>query len=501
LHDSRGAVLLIAVFMSAFLVGALWYIIGIGDAAIYRQYMQDGADAVAFGSAVYHARGMNILALINLVMAAVLMVLIAFKIGQILLAIANIASCLAGAFFNPVCDLTTAAEEPYAQLVDRVEQLVDKILRALYQASNAVAIGMPWVAEGKAIHVAKQYKPTVDSGFMLSVSLVPSSVESAVGGLVAEDPKGDSKTPGGPSTPSGETKKSNGKKRWGLPVQDEEYVDFCGRAGEKVGHLVFLPFEPVMGGLAEGIGKFAGGAVKAIVSAFPSYFCGGGSGSSGSSFKGEMKDAGVDGYDGDSAEKKCKKREKEAKKEKAPFDMGDCLKKTKKDLATLDSAGTASSSSNEEKTTKMVYEPATLGDDYFAVWAFASGDLSDQTGAHKGVEIAGWNKAKVSAPTAFSKIALAKSEFYYEPRPDDPRRWKDGLADDAMWNMRWRARLRRLRLPIPAAGAILATKINGAIPKIPIFGDMLSWPGDKLGELVDDEVSAAIAPLTSIIAH
>jgi hypothetical protein len=70
-----------------------------------------------------------------------------------------------------------------------------------------------------------------------------------------------------------------------------------------------------------------------------------------------------------------------------------------------------------------------------------------------------------------------------------------------MWNMRWRARLRRLRLPVPSTGAILATKINSAVPKIPVFGDMLKWPADKLGELVDDKVAEVIAPLTTIIAH
>lgn len=130
--DQRGAVLLIAVFMSAFLVGTLWYIIGIGDAAIYRQYMQDGADAVAFGSAVYHARGMNIIALINLVMAAVLMVLVAFKIGQLLLAIANIASCLAGAYLNPICDLTTAAS-PSTTTSSARSRRSSTILRVLYR--------------------------------------------------------------------------------------------------------------------------------------------------------------------------------------------------------------------------------------------------------------------------------------------------------------------------------------------------------------------------------
>jgi hypothetical protein len=35
LSDQRGAILVIAVFMAAFMVGCLWYLIGIGDAALY----------------------------------------------------------------------------------------------------------------------------------------------------------------------------------------------------------------------------------------------------------------------------------------------------------------------------------------------------------------------------------------------------------------------------------------------------------------------------------
>jgi hypothetical protein len=529
-RDSRGAILLMAVFMSAFLVGSLWYVIGIGDAAIYRQYLQDGADAVAFGSAVYHARGMNIIALINLVMAAVLMVLVAFKIGQVLLGIANIASCLIGAFLNPVCNMTTAAQAPYANWVMKVEQIVDKILRVLYQTSNAVAIGMPWVAEGKAILVAGQYKPTVDGGFMLSISLVPGPVERAVGGLVAKKPAattGGSATPGGATTPTGETKKpSKEGMRWGLPVQDDEYSNLCKRAAKNVTHLVFLPFKaiPVIGGLAAGIEKFASSAVSGVVGFFSSYFCGDMKDVAGAAkgFADKMKDKFLGGSK-DKVKDLCEKRQKDTAKENAkrakdklpaiPFDFAKCMDATEKSFGAIENPG--GSSPGEGKTSKMVYEPASLGDDYFAVWSFGFGDLKDQTGADKGVNIAGWNKAKVSDPTVFSKIALAKAEFYYEPKPEDPKKWgKDwddrvpggekpdgGLAEDAMWNMRWRARLRRLRLPIPSAGGLLATKINSAIPKIPVFGDMLKWPADKVGELIDDKVAEFIAPVTTIIAH
>src|SRR5262245_20154937 len=72
LGDQRGAIVLMGVFMSVFLVGALWYAIGIGNAIVYRETVQTGADSTAFAAAVYHARGMNVIAMVNIVIGAVM---------------------------------------------------------------------------------------------------------------------------------------------------------------------------------------------------------------------------------------------------------------------------------------------------------------------------------------------------------------------------------------------------------------------------------------------
>src|SRR5215472_18606442 len=68
--NTEGAVMLVGLFMGLFLIGCLWYMIGIGDAIVFRDRMQEVADAAAFSSAVVHARGMNFLVAINLVMLA-----------------------------------------------------------------------------------------------------------------------------------------------------------------------------------------------------------------------------------------------------------------------------------------------------------------------------------------------------------------------------------------------------------------------------------------------
>ncbi len=499
-RDSRGAILLISVFMSAFLVGCLWYVIGIGDAAIYRQYMQDGADSVAFGSAVYHARGMNILALINLVMAAVLAVLIAFKMAQVVLIAANILSCVcaaasygANAFCDTACTVTGDAESPMSDLVDEVSQIVDKVLRILHYASNAVAYGMPWIAEGKALSVAQDYKPTVDGGAMISTSLVPGVVEGALGGF-KKSAQGDSN-------------------RYGLPVEDEDFNALCKRAGKEAGEMIMAPFDflgiPGVGGFAA---AFGGGLMGSLAGSFPSYFCGD-SGSGGGSYSATTGGYGVDGK-GTTVQQDCDNKAQKVKDENAkigaenktreaagkpdlplkpPFDVKQCVSDENQKYKMVSSGSSVSGSS--EKTSKKVFEPACNGDVYFAVWSFTWGDLASQSDAATGVNIAGWNNAKAAGPERWSKVAIAKAEFYYEPMASQGGAWS-GLKDEAMWNMRWRARMRRLRLPQFSLGNWLIGKVGGDL-QIPFVSDLLGDPLSKAAGIVDDAVGNVLGGLRS----
>src|SRR5687767_1082344 len=84
-NDERGAILVLGIFMCACMVGALWYLAGIGSAIVYRERMQEAADAIAFSGAVLHARGMNLIVLINLIMAAILAIRVALKVAQLAL--------------------------------------------------------------------------------------------------------------------------------------------------------------------------------------------------------------------------------------------------------------------------------------------------------------------------------------------------------------------------------------------------------------------------------
>tara|TARA_B100001750_G_scaffold247855_1_gene275234 strand:+ start:1935 stop:3122 length:1188 start_codon:yes stop_codon:yes gene_type:complete len=77
LRNENGAMLIVGIFMVMFIAAMLYYVVGIGDTVTYRERMQDAADAGAMTGAIFMARGMNIITLMNLTLASVFGVLIA----------------------------------------------------------------------------------------------------------------------------------------------------------------------------------------------------------------------------------------------------------------------------------------------------------------------------------------------------------------------------------------------------------------------------------------
>jgi hypothetical protein len=157
LRDRRGAIMVMGVFLAAFLVGVMYYLMGIGETILHRERMQDVADGAAFGAAVIHARGMNILVLINLMMAAFAAVATAYDIVtsslQFALAYATVI-CAASEGTSDACDyIETYAEESQdaADEADEVEDDVEDLLDALHAAAIAVRRGIPIMAQAKVV--------------------------------------------------------------------------------------------------------------------------------------------------------------------------------------------------------------------------------------------------------------------------------------------------------------------------------------------------------------
>src|SRR5690606_8692715 len=84
----RGAVMVATIFMALFLVAVLYMVIGLGRTLTMKEGMQDAADAAAYSSAIFNARGMNLIVFINLLMAALVSVLIAIRVAQSVMTLA-----------------------------------------------------------------------------------------------------------------------------------------------------------------------------------------------------------------------------------------------------------------------------------------------------------------------------------------------------------------------------------------------------------------------------
>src|SRR5262249_36952118 len=152
-----GAMMLIAVFMAVFLVGCLWYVIGVGDAAIYREKMQDASDAVTYVSAVYHARGMNVIACMNMVIAAFVAVIIALKLILVIITVGQIiagALCVcpfSAAIACPVEGALSAIRSEVKEIADAYESVEKEVVQALTVAQTGIAKAVPFIAATESL--------------------------------------------------------------------------------------------------------------------------------------------------------------------------------------------------------------------------------------------------------------------------------------------------------------------------------------------------------------
>lgn len=349
-RDERGAVLVIGVFMAAILVGAIWYLIGIGDALVYREFLQDGADSTAFSAAVYHARGMNAVVMLNVVMAAIFAVLVALHVAHIIALFIQIVSCAFAwtGIGAVICVAATTAEQALAATIQSVEPVVQQAIQGLHTASTAVATLTPLVAEARAIEAARGYAPIVEGGVMVSRSLIPSGTTL------------------------------------GLPVRDDEPQVLLDHAELDVAGIATAPLRWF--GLPSG--RIASMLARGIDFLY-------------------RIDGGPD----------------------------------------------------PQASSKRLIDGAQNGNDSFGVWGFVWGEQKKHTSAKSGLAVATHGRLSPKDPSAMSRYGGTKSEFYYDVQGNYPA-WST-YDEDTMWNMRWRARLRRFEDPtgllsVGAAAGILA---------------------------------------------
>ncbi len=542
-QDNRGAIAIAGLFMALFLIGALWYVVGIGDAILFRERVQDGTDAVAFTSAVYHARTMNLIASLNIVISVLLGLLIAAKIiywlNNLVFGIA--AACT---FFPPtsvICAKVASISGPLIpklkKVKDKAQDIYDAVGPTINKAQYVAAVTGPWYAQYKSVKATNDYQPDLSGGFTVSMSLVPGF--------------------------------GKGNKRIALPVQEGTPTQLCKRTSKGIVNLLFLPF----GDLGEPVKDLVGDEMEDGVSAF----CDDG----GKKLAEAQEKATEDQVDksaknfcdweqrvantiyqirqsasvtgGDTARKQANnplldrlyKEAYETSPERADRNLHRCYKspithifdgrgRPSTDLTLLYENGVCGKPwpqhhvkcmremrehyraqmeeahedaedaeegepkkrPNPKKRKKagkrskprlgkpkprvdtvpyVLFDEAAAGDGYFQVFAFTWADTTRVTDDSKIVAVADHSRQRSKDKVeSFAANSIARAEFFY-----------DGVYDpiDSMWNLRWRASMRRFWPPkaesLPVLGKLLQSDA---------FKSMQAQLSDVLGSVDDPEL-------------
>jgi|GEM_PF-709854 hypothetical protein len=178
LADESGATMVMGIFMAAMLVGMIYYVWGIGGAVVHRERLQDAADTAAFGAAVVEARGMNLIALLNVIMLALAIIGTAMLIAkEIVLATAILATadCIAklsccwatGCCIEPCIDAGRHWSD-YSDIRGDARDWNDRIesaISGLNSAANGIRRGAPVAAQGLVLAYGTSiYRPTTSFG-------------------------------------------------------------------------------------------------------------------------------------------------------------------------------------------------------------------------------------------------------------------------------------------------------------------------------------------------
>jgi Flp pilus assembly protein TadG len=419
-RDDRGAIMVIGLFMFTFLIGACWYVFGIGNAISYRENLQNAADSTAFAAAVYNARGMNILVMVNLVMAAVMAVLVAAKAAQVLLLGINLITCALSETLVaiPICAATTEAEPEMEEFVDEtVAPPVIATEKVLHYTEGALAVVWPWLSEGKSTAASLDYQPGVLFGTTMATAQIPLGLSNAgdFSSLITNAIGFNFSGKGSPVSFNLKNNITNGldsgfSGRYGLPVENDSLNDLCSMAASTVFDVVSLPIDliPGAGTFMKPILDALNTAIKYLAGNFAFYFC-----------------------------------------ESTPTGLKDVAE-------SLIGWGSKKGAFNivNDTVPKRLYSNSSMGDENFAVWSNVVGNWTVDAN-QLAVGVAGRfgkTPSVVGPPPADVALGVAKAEFYYEPQVGeaikDPEISMTTLTtvisgQNCMWNMRWRARLRR----------------------------------------------------------
>ncbi len=237
--DERGAMLVIATFFAIFAVAILYVLVGVAETLAVRERLQDAADATALSGAIAHARSMNFLVLVNIVMAALMAILVTIKLVE---GLAIVGIALAAALAWPTAGASLGAIPPLKMaqanmqtLYSSLEGPIGSALSALNTTSDAIAELTPAAASMLASAQSARFAPVVQEGFAAGASLR-------------------------------------------LPVEDAGFDELCGRAGRVPVQLAETAMSGIVGAPGASIVGLLEEPMGVMTQSLSEWFCGQGSG-------------------------------------------------------------------------------------------------------------------------------------------------------------------------------------------------------------------------------
>jgi hypothetical protein len=411
--DTRGAIMVIGLLASILLLGVLWMVIRLGDAIAARDQAGAAADAIAFSTAVVHARSLNLIALLNILTAAILAVRVVLRVLELAIVILAI----------PTFGASLAALPPVLAVDEASIPGINAAVMSLGTSAQIVATSVPAMARAAATYIGRRYQPLVKDAIVTNAGA--ESLEGVMGLPIDVDTTGDQE---------------------------------CGHAASFMPDMLKKPLSMIgFGWLASAVSKPA----RKIVGTGPTalFFCGMGmnlpSDGPGSSLPGTEDLA-------KQAEENCKKQVTDAGLDPLSREGQDHYrqcKATSSDLVNAAGAAAGQVAAQLANEALGLILPTTMGikdwqngDPYWQILAVPTLDLSSMD-PNAMVSLAAFGKASVGGIPKGVDRAMAEAEFYY----DCTDYWEDGDCggpEEPMWNLRWKARLVRTDVNSPMVKAI-----------------------------------------------
>lgn len=389
-RDERGAIMML----------------GLAAALVWRDKMQEAVDSAAFSSATVHARGMNFIAAMNLVMLALVTIHVAVGLVADLLTIVG-GICLippAVAICGPAAPTVLNGAKKVRTAQEKYDAFMWPALTALNAAQTATAVGAPHLGSLAGVESGRSY--SVDA-LAIGASNFPVGAPAP--------PARESAAP--PEFPEANI-------RLGLPVAFEPMKQMCKR-----------PVSWIIDWAADK-GTNAP-VVQQILNALP--------------VKGFVKKAidevfaAINRYIGDGlAYLECDDGQ-------ATTQIGGFLGKVKDAVQSIVPFGPQSDARWGKPGAKQMWGSAANGSQWMQIWPWTNG-ASKVDDEERKVAIAR-NEYGDVGQTRVTGHFVAQSEFYYDC--GGAHEWSslhcngsgNLFSHFAVYNMKWKARLRRFRAP------------------------------------------------------